>query len=189
MAQLSWSELNLAISRELRESDVGDGVVLVGEVDIPYYTSSDIEGFLLEISQQLLREVPFEDLEDIGSAAVDTTTYSPSGSALVAGTIKVVSVAIKPQLADTAYVAAQPLSPAAFKQIQLADVTEIVGWSVFDGKMNFIGDSARVVALVEPALATWQSTAGILPDGYDDVRIDWVTKQLRITNWVPKETV
>lgn len=186
---LSWLELQSAIAARIEEpEDVTGGTIPVGEIDIPYNSQSIIENKLLEISNQLLREIPPDDLEAIGSPAIDTTIYTASGQSLVPGTVKILSVAIRPHTTDTEYIGTQPMIPAIFVQCQNADPSLISGWSVFDSGMNYVGFDARVVATVTPALAVWQSNPSppILPEGYDDERIEWVCKQLAIMNYLPK---
>jgi hypothetical protein len=186
---LAWLELQAAIANRVGEpEDITGATVPVGELDIPYNTQTIIENELFEISNQLLREVPPDTLEAIGSPAINTHTYTTSGATLVAGTVKILSAAIRPQNVGTTYVGTQPMSPAIFVQVQNADPTLISGWSVFNDGFNYIGYDARVVAIVEPVLATWQSDPSppILPDGYDETRIDWVCKQLQIMNFMPR---
>lgn len=186
---LPWIDLQTQIAARMGEpEDIPGGVIPEGEVDIPYYTSSIIEGLLLEISNQSLREIKPDDLEAIGSPAINTTIYTTSGQSLVSGTLKILSVAIRPQNVGTNYAGTQPMSPAIFVQSRNADPTLITGWSVFSGGMNYIGFDARVVAVVEPVLAVWQANPSppILPDGYDEMRMDWVCKKLAIMNYLPK---
>jgi len=182
MAQ-PWLDLQTEIAARISEpEDVTGSIIPLGEVDVPYNNQGLVEGLLLEISNQLLREIPPDDLEAIGSPAIDTTIYTTSGQTLVTGTVKVLSVAIRPQNVGTNYVGTQPMQPATFIQVQNADPTLISGWSVFNGGMNYIGFDARVVSIIEPALAIWQSDPSppILPDGYDEIRIDWVCKKLQL---------
>lgn len=187
MAQLSWGELIVRISDVILEPEDAPETYPVGEVDIPYYTKDQIEASLLEISQQLLREIPQEELEAIGSDAIDTSDFSTSGDPLIATTVKILSVAIQPLSSDTTVVPAQPVPPSIFIQSQLSDPTIAALWSVFNGGLNFTGFKATVVSLLEPPLATWQTaTSPILPDGYDETRIDWVVKQLQAMNFIPK---
>jgi hypothetical protein len=187
MAQLTWNELIAAVSNRLRESEDPDADQPIGEVDVPYYTKTQIENSLLEISNQKLLEVSPEELQD--STAVVTTANMSSGTAFTSRYLRILSVTIRPQVSDTVYVASQPMTPAAFIQQQNADVNIVAGWSVFDNKLYFIGGRATMVGIPEVSLANWRALSNLLPDGYDEERIDWVTKQLQIMNFMPKGSV
>lgn len=186
MAQLSWSQLVFTVANRLREGldPYGPAIAPVGEVDIPYYTKAQIENSLAEISNQLLLEVTPEELQD--SKAVVRIANVSSGSSFTNRLVRILSVTIRPNVSDTAYGPTQPMTPASYVQQQNANVNIVSGWTVFNDTINFIGARATVVGIEEVALATWQSTPDLLPDGYDEVRVDWVCKQLQIMNFMPK---
>lgn len=186
---LAWLELQAAIAARIGEpEDVPGGISPTGEVDLPYYSQGIIEGLLLEISNQMLLEVPSDELEAIGSPAITTSIYPVSGQALAAGTLKILTCVVHPLSTSTEYVATQPMVPAIYVQTRNSDPKLIAGWSVFNGGFYFIGFDAQVTAISRPSLGSWQSNPSppILPDGSDEARIDWVCRQMQVMNFLPK---
>lgn len=181
--QLAWNDILQQIADRIREPEDIAGPIPTGEVDIPYYDKTIIEPSLLEISQQLLREIPEEELEDIGSPAVETDVLDIS-SALPANLVKIASVAIQISPTDPKFYPSQPLPIGAWMQTSQVPVADALTWTAMGANLIFTGYQAKAVMIVEPPLAAWQA-GEILPDGYDDVRIDWCVKQLRQMNNMP----
>lgn len=185
MAQPLWSEINQAIADRIRETEDITGTIPVGEVDIPYYDKVLIEQSLLEISQEILREIPTEGLEASPSAAVITVIALSSPQPTPLNLIRVASTTIQPTALSGKTGATQPVPPATFLMNQNVNPNYETLWSVFGGAVNFTGFSATIVEIVEPPLADWQA-GPILPDGYTEEQIDRVMKQLQIMNFEPQ---
>ena len=181
---MTWNDLLDAIATRLGEPDIRNAVVPSGEPDIPYYTSDNIERKLLEISQQLLREIPPDELESIGSPALRTDIMA-SGGTLIFDTVKIVSVTIKPLSTSAQYLPSEPKDPAAFLQVKTVDPSVGTYWTVIGNALQYTGFLAQMVSIVETPLADWRTIFNILPESYDETRIDWVTKQLQIADWIP----
>ena len=131
---LPWLELQAQVAARVGEAeDVPNSIIPVGENDIPFFSQPIIEDLLLEISNQMLREINPDTLEAIGSQAINTTIYTTKGQALTTGTIRVLTVSIRPSNTDVNYIGTQPMTPATFVQVQNADPTLISGWAVFNG--------------------------------------------------------
>lgn len=183
--QPSWDEILKMIARRMREADDADtpipGVIpAVGEVDIPYYNITIIENTLLEVSNDLLREVDDELIQGVSSDAVITQiTGSPWTYPL--NTIRILSVSIQPVSGN--YVASQPLPPASYFQNKYLDPKYGVFWTIYQGSVNFTGASATVVYLMEPDIVLWRTSTSILPDGYTTKQVDGVMKRLKIMNF------
>lgn len=185
--QLTWDELLKACANRLRESDDETGAAPVGEPDIPYYSPDVIEASLLEISQQILREIDPEELEAIGSEAIRTFTTPNSPQIIPDNTIRIVSVTVQPLASGTLPIPAQPVPPATFIQNKGVNPTLESIWSVFDGNLYFTGWLAVWVIIIEPNLSEWRTPVNnILPDGYNEEQIDRVVKQLQIMNFEPQ---
>lgn len=185
---LSWNEKIAAILDRLRTPDELP-IDIPGQIDIPYYNRGDVEAMLLEFTQQKLREIPESELDAVGSVAIARVTMA-SGATISLDKVKLLAVAVKIYAGDSFFAPAVWNRPAQFRQIANVPATTpayIAAYTTYDGKFYYIGSSARVTWLVEPTLATARTNAVILPPVYDEECIEWVVRQMQITNYIPQQ--
>ncbi len=184
MPQVTWADLKDSIAQREREAELFSTPSENEEFN-PYWDPADVELLLYEISCQLLREIPPEELEAIGSTAITVATYS-NGAVLPSNTVKVLGAAIQRNVGDSLWVPAVPVDPAMY--YQMADVTsdDAAFYSFVSGTVVFSGNAIGLTLLTEPTLANFQADLPILPPaGYDEIRVDWVHKALMTEDFIP----
>lgn len=148
-----------------------DNTGVVGQLAVPRYLKDEVEDALLMESQALLREVPPELLESIGSAGIsivsDTTPIE-----VPLNCIGILSVITENGPAVEA-------SVAGYYQRRNITTGLTAVWAMnwdsatSKGRVYWTGGgTAKVVFIVEPALSVWQSDVAILPPGYESEQID-----------------
>lgn len=103
--------------------------------------------------------------------------------------VKILSAAIKIYTTDAFYSTAVWQRPAQYRQIATIPASVpayIAAYTTYDGKFFYIGFDARVIWLIEPTLTVARTDAVILPAAYDQEAIDWVVRQMQITNYMPE---
>lgn len=184
---LSWTQKISAVLARLRTPDELP-IDIPGQIDIPYYNREDVEAMLLEFTQQKLRELSAAELDGVGSVAILRATIA-SGTTMSVDKVKILSAAIKIYAGDAFYATAVWQRPAQYRQIANIPATVpayIAAYTTYDGKFFYIGSDARVIWLLEPTLATARTDAVMLPPTYDQESIDWVVRQMQITNYMPE---
>ncbi len=184
--QTSWTALIEQIASRERELELISTNDLENEAFNPYWTREDVELLFKEISDRLIREIPQPDLEALGSLAIALRTYT-NGDELTLDVVNVLGVTISTSATAGSWYPASYVSPASFFQVFHADPdANLTRWTVFDGRVWFLGTSAKLVVLVEPSIGDYQGNALALPPvAYDDARVDWVHKMLQVEDFMP----
>lgn len=172
---MTWTTLISEISKRFREPKL---TAISGKNAIPYFLQADIEEILWRASQQLLREVPIEELKAFGSAAVINVT-SASGSA----TIPLNVIGLLGAAVDDGPTSLTSLS--GYHQKRSVDPT-ILAIHAFTsdgsgvGKIVYTGTNLTAEFLIEPSLASFQADDPIFPPGYDEERISRTLQRMLI---------
>lgn len=165
-----------------------DNTGVVGQLALPRYLKDDLEDALLVESQGLLREVPAELLESIGSAAISIVTDT-TPIEVPLNCIGILSVITNSGPAVEATV-------AGYYQRRNISAGLTAVWAVnFDsatskGRVYWTGGgTARVVFIIEPDLTVWRSDVAILPPGYEAEQIDRAFEFLQVPMNMPMGAV
>ncbi len=184
MPQLTWADLKDQIAQREREAELFIASSQNEEYN-PYWDANDVELLLYEISCQLLREIPTDELEAIGSVAINDASYL-NGGTLPQSAVKFISASIQKQNGDSVWIPAIRVDPARYYQMKDVSVSDAALYTFIDGKVFFSGNTISLSVLVEPELWEFQADFPILPvAGYDEVRIDWVHKALMAEDFIP----
>lgn len=187
--QTLWADLIQHIAS--RERSLESSVAGYGEYEPanPYWDHDEIEQFLLEISQRLLREMSPEMLQSCGPLAVQT--LSGTTITLPANTIAVLGALQQTTVGDTYWKPAQQVSVSQWYQTYNAPAGHYARYAIVeDGTVIFKGNALQLVVVVEPALAAWQANNPILPPAaFDEDRIAWVHGKLSIQDFMPGDRI
>ncbi len=161
-----------------------DNTGIVGQLAVPRYLKAEIEMALLIESQALIREVPPELLESIGSAAVSIVTDT-TPIEVPLNCIGILSVTTDSGPAVEA-------SVAGYYQRRNISAGLSAVWSpnwdsaTSKGRIYWSGaGTAKTVFILEPALSVWQSDVAILPPGYEDEQVDRAFEFLQVPMNMP----
>lgn len=165
---MTWQEKLDECEYRLQQTP-GTTSAITGDEEAPYYDRSLIERYLYEVSVQTLLEIPAEEAESIGGAAIDANSYV-SGDSLPLATIGFLSARMD---GDPAV----EVSPAHYFQLENTANTFIKAYVFMKGCVFHTGTQLDLVLLVEPTLAEFQADAVILPQWYDERILD-VTHQI-----------
>src|SRR5579885_1424405 len=131
MPQLLWADLKDHIAQREREAELFTASSQSEEYN-PYWDANDVELLLYEISCQLLREIPTDELEAIGSVAVSSATYL-NGANLPQNCIKVISATIQRQSSDPVFVPAIRVDAARYYQMKDVPIADAALYTFIGG--------------------------------------------------------
>lgn len=187
-----WDDMLSSVTARIREPETLIGPI-PGELDIPYFTKAELEDHLLIVCNDLLREVPEDELMAIGSDAVTALQGS-----VAYGIFRSIPLPIEITSVLSATINTDPAveaSASGFFQLAQVDSTLDSAYTFSEGKALFYGTVSDVIKLfyiVEPSLAAWQGlTSGkpILPPGYDLEVIDRTVARLQVIDYLKPQTM
>ncbi|MBU6231341.1 hypothetical protein KGP36_01630 [Patescibacteria group bacterium] len=184
--QTAWADLIAQIASEQREIEDTQADFSDYEPMLPYWDQTDIENFLLEISQRKLRDLNPDALQAAGSDAV--TIITGTSVTLPQNAIGVSGALIQLNNGDTTWKPAQRVSISQWYQAYNASASNFTVYAILaNGQIAFKGYQIQLTVLVEPALGSWQNDDLILPPaGFDEERKEWVHGRLAVQDFEPE---
>lgn len=180
---MTWQERITQVLERLREPDAAFTDQHDGQVDLPYFKNLYVEYHLRTVGLELLREVPVDDLQAIGSEAVKeysdfvTTLGGMSFLPIPLGILRVVGCRIDGKPAVQTDI-------ANFFQ-RLPGGSRTSNCFTFFGTCVFIGTEINLTIVEEPSLDDFRTNAPILPSGKDMEWIDRTIKRMMIEDFEP----
>lgn len=175
--RLRWQELLDEIARRMGEIDVAGNTYpsgVAGQANMPYNLKSDVEDILLEVSQASLRELTFDEIQDVGLRGVNAVVGTVSPIVVPENAIGLISSIIDLGVAAE-------VTPAMFYQ----GITRSAVFMFAARNVYYNGTNAAFEIAIEPTLANWRLNAIILPPAYDNKRIDEVCHILEVGDYLP----
>ncbi len=185
--QLSWLDRvqqTLAIERE---SDAFSRTT-DDDPESTYWTRDDVERLQCEIDQQLMRIVPDWEVQQMGGIdgppRVGLIRHDfANGDAIEQGVVRIVA-AVMQTAAQNPFFTVKLASLAEWAQ--LAGAAAHGFYTLFAGNVQFTGWRLRLLYVVEPQLADFQSDAVFIPPAsYAELAHDWVHHQLTAADLFP----
>lgn len=140
--------------------------------DVPFFTRVDIEKYLYEESNAMLRELRLDEIESLGEDAV---AFLTAGATLVAHPTNTIGI-IAAKVNDVPNVEVVPATYVASSTI-----TNTLIYTVYGGFIHFTGANAEFMVLVAPTLTQWRGLAHlIMPPGRVEEVISRVMETLFI---------
>jgi hypothetical protein len=176
-----WAEGLAQLAAMIGEPEAASATAaFTGELDIPYSIKDHLENALLIANQEVLREVPEDRIEQLKAPVIIETTGGTSVGdysflAVQLDTVRIVSV----QIDDMP--AAESSIEGFFQRVKTSR-TNTYSWQ--DGKIVFKGTNAKVVHLVEKALADWQG-GDLLPAAFTEEVLMRAYERLMLARYLP----
>jgi len=182
--RLTWAEKLDEIQRRLSENTPADAAHTPG-FDIPYFSRSEIELFLLEVSNAKLGILSIEEIGNANAVAVSNLTGA-SPLALPAGAVEIISSPI-----DSA--PAVETEPARYYWALNESIMKYftVMKNTVSGLRSILhtGLSGSFSVLKEVPLASWQANTAVLPPGYDEECIREVCLLCQLQDFLPEGSI
>jgi hypothetical protein len=185
---LTWQDKLDSLGERIGEPDWQDNATNT-EQDTPYFDWTVAEKWLYMSSLFYLRSVPPQELEAIGSDAIQVVTASAGGGIVITTTpipqnvLKVLDAQID---TGVGFRPAEYVPPTIYLQMLTCAANESLIYTLIGGFIAVKGTAnITITCLVEPALASFQNDDVILPPGYDEDIVNRAKSLLMISDYLP----
>lgn len=179
--RLTWTEKLDEIQRRLAENTPADAAHTPG-FDMPYFSRTEIELLLWEVSNAKLGAVPVEELGNVNIAGV-TLLSGASPLAIPSGSIEIISATIDsaPCVEGSPAQYYWGLGEAKVKMFTLMKAAGLGARNIYH-----TGTTASAAVLKEPLLISWQNDLQLLPPGFDEECMREVVLLCQLQDYLPE---